>query len=129
MGILNSIFGAKQENKSLNWKVLDDVDQLDKILSISKDKPVVIFKHSTSCGISRMILNQFQNNADFDENAVLLFYLDLLANRDISNAISEKFEILHQSPQMIILNQGQVVHHASHSAIVPSAVNKVLAGE
>lgn len=129
MGILNSIFGSKQENKSLDWKVLEDINQLDNIMDLSKDKPVVIFKHSTSCGISRMVLNQFQNHADFDEDSVLLFYLDLLAHRDISNAISEKLGIQHQSPQMIILKQGQVVHHASHSAITPAAVNNVLAEE
>ena len=126
MGFFNSLFGSKQEQKSLNWKVLDNINQLDDAIKLSKEKPVVIFKHSTSCGISRMVLNQFQNNADFDEDAVLLLYLDLLAHRDISNAISEKLGILHQSPQMIILSNTKVVYNASHSAIVPSAVNKVL---
>ncbi|QTY27239.1 bacillithiol system redox-active protein YtxJ [Flavobacterium sp. CS20] len=118
MGILNTLFGSKKEQKSLNWKVLEDIKQLDNALDISKDKPVVIFKHSTSCGISRMVLNQFQNNADFDEDAVLLLYLDLLAHRDVSNAIAEKLGVLHQSPQLIILHKVQVVHQASHSAIV-----------
>ncbi|MGX1024040.1 bacillithiol system redox-active protein YtxJ [Psychroflexus sp. MBR-150] len=126
MGILNTLFGSKKEQKSLNWKVLEDIKQLDNALDISKDKPVVIFKHSTSCGISRMVLNQFQNNADFDEDAVLLLYLDLLAHRDVSNAIAEKLGVLHQSPQLIILHKGQVVHQASHSAIVPGAINRVL---
>jgi len=126
MGFLKTLFGSKQEQKSLDWKVLEDIKQLDDVLKISQEKPVVIFKHSTSCGISRMVLNQFQNNADFDENAVLLLYLDLLAHRDISNAIADKFGVLHQSPQMIIVNKGQVVYHASHSAIVPGAVNRVL---
>ena len=126
MGFLNSIFGSKQQKKTLNWKVIEDVNQLDKAEKLSKEKPVVIYKHSTSCGISRMVLNQFQNNADFDEDAVLLLYLDLLAHRNISDAIAEKFGVMHQSPQMIILNKGQVVHHASHSAIVPGAVNRVL---
>lgn len=126
MRIFNSIFGSKQDNNSLDWKVLDDISELDKLLDLSHEKPVVIFKHSTRCGISRMVLNQFQNNADFDEDAVFLLYLDLLAHRDISNALSEKFGILHQSPQIIILNQGQVVHHASHSAIVPVAVNTII---
>lgn len=126
MGFLSTIFGSKKELKSLDWKVLEDIEQLDKALVMSKDKPVVIFKHSTSCGISRMVLNQFQSNADFDEDAVLLLYLDLIAHRDISNAISEKFGVLHQSPQMIILYNGLVVHHASHSAIAPGAVNRIL---
>ncbi len=126
MGFLNNLFGSNKEQKSLDWKVLDDINQLDNLQELSKEKPVIIFKHSTRCGISRMVINQFQNNADFNEDAVLLLYLDLIAHRDISNAIAEKFGILHQSPQMIILYKGQVVHHSSHSAIVPSAVNRVL---
>lgn len=126
MGFFETLFGSKQEQHTLDWKVLEDSNQLDDALNLSKDKPVVIFKHSTRCGISRMVLNQFENNADFDEDEVLLLYLDLLAHRDISDAISEKFGVLHQSPQMIILYNGQVVHHASHSAIVPAAINRVL---
>jgi bacillithiol system protein YtxJ len=126
MGFFNNIFGSKQEQRSLNWKVLDDKIQIDHAIEVSREKPVVIFKHSTRCGISRMVLNQFQNNADFDEDQVLLLYLDLLEHRDISNDISERFGILHQSPQMIILKNADVVHHASHSAIVPSAVDQIL---
>lgn len=127
MSIFKTIFGSKKEDKSLNWKILDDSNQLNEISSLSNQKPVVIFKHSTRCGISRMVLNQFQNNADFDEDAVVLLYLDLLENRDISNTISKKFGVLHQSPQMIIIKDGVVIHHASHSAIVPSTINNILA--
>ncbi len=126
MSFLNKIFGSKNVGQSLNWKVLDDKMQIDHAIEASNEKPVVIFKHSTRCGISRMVLNQFQNNADFDENRVLLLYLDLLAHRDISDEISNRFGILHQSPQLIILRNEEVVHHSSHSAIVPSAVEQVL---
>lgn len=126
MSFLNKIFGSKNVGQTLNWKVLDDKMQIDHAIEASNQKPVVIFKHSTRCGISRMVLNQFQNNADFDEDRVLLLYLDLLAHRDISDEISNRFGILHQSPQLIILRNEEVVHHSSHSAIVPSAVEQVL---
>lgn len=126
MSFLNKIFGSKNVGQTLNWKILDDKMQIDHAIEASNQKPVVIFKHSTRCGISRMVLNQFQNNADFDENRVLLLYLDLLAHRDISDEISNRFGILHQSPQLIILRNEEVVHHSSHSAIVPSAVEQVL---
>jgi bacillithiol system protein YtxJ len=126
MGFFKNLFGSKQEQVSLNWKVLDDKGQIDNAIEVSNKKPVVIFKHSTRCGISRMVLNQFQNNADFDEDTVLLLYLDLLSHRDISDEISNRFGIMHQSPQMIILKNEDVVHHSSHSAIVPSTVNQIL---
>lgn len=126
MGFFNNLFGSNQESQSLNWKVLDDKMQIDHAIEVSNEKPVVIFKHSTRCGISRMVLNQFQNNAEFDEEQVLLLYLDLLAHRAISDEISERFGIVHQSPQMIILKDENVVHHSSHSAIVPSAIDQIL---
>jgi len=126
MSFLNTIFGSKNEGQSLNWKAMNDSIQIDHAIEVSNEKPVVIFKHSTRCGISRMVLNQFQNNAEFDEDRVLLLYLDLLAHRDISDNISERFGILHQSPQMLILKDEEIVHHSSHSAIVPSAINQVL---
>lgn len=126
MNFFNKIFGSKNEGQSLNWKTLDDVDQIDHAIEVSNEKPVVIFKHSTRCGISRMVLNQFQNNAEFDEEAVLLLYLDLLAHRNISDEIANRFGIMHQSPQMIILKDAEVVHHSSHSAIVPSTIENIL---
>jgi bacillithiol system protein YtxJ len=126
MSLFKNIFGSGNKQQSLNWKVLDDKNQIDHAIEVSNEKPVVIFKHSTRCGISRMVLNQFNNNAEFDEDAVLLLYLDLLAHRNISDEIANRFNIQHQSPQMLILKNCEVVHHATHSAIVPSAVSQIL---
>lgn len=124
--MFKSLFGGKKEEKHLDWKSLTEMNQLSDIETTSETKPVVIFKHSTRCGISRMALNQFEANANFDEEAVDLYYLDLLNYRNISNAIAERFQVFHQSPQMLIIEDGQVVHHSSHSAIVPSAINQIL---
>jgi len=126
MSFLKNIFNPNKKQNNLDWRKLENTNQLINAIEISHEKPVVIFKHSTRCGISRMVLNQFQNNAEFDEDKVLLLYLDLLAHRNISDEISNRFGIMHQSPQMIILKDEKVIHHSSHSAIVPSAVNQVL---
>jgi bacillithiol system protein YtxJ len=133
MGLFKNLFSTKNEanessskSPSLNWYKLTKVEQLANLSSISNDKVVVLFKHSTRCGISRMVWNQFQASADFPAGQVELFYLDLLSYREVSDAVAQQFQVLHQSPQLIILQHGQVVHHASHSAIVPSAVNQFL---
>lgn len=126
MGVFKSLFGSKKEQRELNWNVLNDMAQLDDAIKMSNEKPVVIFKHSTRCGISRMVLTQFQNNADFDEEQVHLLYLDLIAYRSISDEIAHRLGVLHQSPQLIILKNEKVVFHASHYQAVPAAVNRVL---
>ena len=75
---------------------MTELSQLNEIEITSTHKPVVIFKHSTRCGVSRMVLSQFQANADFDEDGVDLYYLDLLNYREISNEIAERFQVHHQ---------------------------------
>lgn len=133
MGLFKNLFSSNNESKeqpqnkpNLDWYKLTKVEQLDRLKQISNEKLVVIFKHSTRCGISRMVWNQFQASADFPKEQVELFYLDLLSYREVSDAITQEFKVLHQSPQLILLQHEEVVHHASHSAIVPSVINQFL---
>lgn len=118
MGFLKNIFGSSEpkEEKLMPWKELTTVDQLNVIEGLSKGKTQVIFKHSTRCGISSMVMNQFVSAYDVDAN-LDLYYLDLLSYRDVSNETGFKFQVMHQSPQLIIIKNGVAVTHASHGAI------------
>jgi len=119
MGILNKLFsgssGSKEE-KQLPWIALTSLEQLNEIAGKSKTKTQVIFKHSTRCGISRMVMNQFVSAYDVDVNADL-YYLDLLSHRDVSNGVGFKFQVMHQSPQLLVIRNGVTVAHASHGGI------------
>ena len=116
--MFKKLFGSKEpkEEKILPWKQLTTVDQLNVIEKLSKGKTQVIFKHSTRCGISRMVMNQFVSAFDVDAN-LDLYYLDLLSFRDVSNEAGFKFQVMHQSPQLLVIKNGVVVSHASHGAI------------
>ena len=119
MGFLNKIFNSNttpKEEKVLPWIPLTSIDQLSDIEQKSKDKTQTIFKHSTRCGISRMVMNQFVDAFDIDAN-IDLYYLDLLNYREVSNETGYKFQVLHESPQLLIIKNGVVVTHASHGAI------------
>ena len=120
MGLLNKIFGASSETKEeklLPWIPLNSVAQLSVIEQKSKSKTQVVFKHSTRCGISRMVMNQFVSAYDLDMTNIDLYYLDLLSYRDVSNEVGYKFQVMHQSPQLLIIKNGVTVAHASHGAI------------
>ncbi len=93
------------------------MEQLDEIVERSKTKTQFIFKHSTRCGISRMALSQFKKNYPFSESEADLYYLDLLAFRAISNAIAERFQVMHQSPQLLVIKNGVAVADESHGGI------------
>lgn len=120
MGLFDKLFGstteAKQE-KVLPWIFLTSVDQLDDIENKSYEKPQIIFKHSTRCSISSISMNKFVKNYSIDNEAVDLYYLDLLSYRDVSNEVGYKFQILHQSPQVLVIKDGKVIYDASHYAI------------
>ena len=119
MGLFNKLFTSNsepKEEKSLPWISLNSIEQLEDISEKSKTKTQLIFKHSTRCGISRMVMNQFVSAYNVDINADL-YYLDLLNYRDVSNEAGYKFQVLHQSPQLLVIKNGIIVAHASHGAI------------
>lgn len=108
---------AKEEIVETPWHVLGKMEQLDELVEQSKTKPVAIFKHSTRCGISRGVLKMFEKNYKLNDDQLKLYFLDLLQNRDISNEIAARFKVPHESPQMIVIKNGIVVHNDSHHSI------------
>ena len=111
---------SSNQSKKTNrfpWIYLTSVDQLIEVQEQSKTQPVVIFKHSTRCVISRMVLREFENTFPKDQHTASQYLLDLLVYRDISNEIGSKFQVSHQSPQLIVLKNGEAVYHASHNDI------------
>ena len=97
---------------------LNETAQLDQINEQSKNKAQVLFKHSTRCSVSsfakRILVNEFSDELSekFD-----IHYLDLIAHRDVSGAIAEKYNVEHQSPQMLVIINGTCVYNASHSDV------------
>ena len=110
----------------MNWKHLTSLADLDKAISASDLGTVVLFKHSTRCSVSRMALKMFEQGWDESLSNVSAYYLDLLENRPVSASIAEKLHIEHQSPQMLILQHGQVVHHSNHHSIDVNTVKNYL---
>jgi monothiol bacilliredoxin len=128
---LFGLFGTKEssdkkEVKQLPWKKLTSVDQLDSIVEESKATPVVIFKYSTRCGISRIVLRQFERAYDLNNDQMKLYFLDLLAFRDVSEEVSINFQVMHQSPQLIVVKNGVAVAQASHYGIKASELHKFI---
>jgi bacillithiol system protein YtxJ len=102
----------------MNWNKLIQASQLEEIKSISEQKPVLIFKHSTRCSISSMSLDRMLRNwKTEDEDKLTVFYLDLIEYRAISDLVSATFGIPHESPQVILVKNGEAVYDNSHYGI------------
>lgn len=99
----------------MEWIVLNSEAQLDKINIDSAQRPQLIFKHSTRCSISAMAKNRLYKN-ELPEG-IDFYYLDLINYRSISNKIAENYGIRHESPQVLLIKNGQCIYNESHSGI------------
>ena len=120
MSIFNNLFGGNSNGSSLKefWNEIQISEDLEAAIEASKLGKVVIFKHSTRCMISKTVLRNFERQIESKSvDLPKFYYLDLLNHRDISNEIAQKFSVVHQSPQIVVIENGQVIHHASHDNI------------
>ena len=99
----------------MNWTALTEETQLETIVEESKTQPVVIFKHSTRCSISSMAKGRLERETAPDN--VKFYYLDLITYRGISNSIAEKFKVHHESPQVLLIKDGECTYEESHNGI------------
>ena len=100
----------------MNWIYLQDEKQLDEIVANSNIIPQVIFKHSTRCATSSMAKNRLERNEA--PAGVNFYFLDLIKHRNLSNKIASEFGIRHESPQVLVINNGKCIYNESHSGIM-----------
>lgn len=132
MGLFDKVFKSqrgisKEEITEIPWHPLTDNRQIHEFKEESVEKLIVVFKHSTRCGISRMVLSNFEKEFDLEkEEGIKLYFLDLIANRDISNEVANHFDVQHESPQLLVIKDQKVVHHSSHHSIKVEALRDFL---
>ncbi|PKP18692.1 MAG: bacillithiol system redox-active protein YtxJ [Bacteroidetes bacterium HGW-Bacteroidetes-23] len=128
MSFFTNLFGNSEEGNSskVEWRMLTDLGQFNELIDVSYQKSVLIFKHSTRCSISRFALKNFENEYAFTSEELQPYFLDLLEYRNISNEIANRFNVLHQSPQILLIKEGKCVYHESHDGIEVESLRKYL---
>lgn len=106
----------------MNWINLTSESGLESIIEASSSKPQLIYKHSITCGTSHHVKSMLED-ADTPEG-IDFHYLDLLANRALSNKIATVFHVHHESPQVLLIRDGKCVYHTSHMAIRMDKIEK-----
>ena len=111
----------------MDWIVLREESELEEIIRRSESKSQVIFKHSTRCSISSVAKGRLERSrvppgADFH-------YLDLISFRNISNKIAQVFKIHHESPQILVIKNGECIYDESHMGIRMEDIEEVLSGQ
>lgn len=124
MSFLDKILGksASPESAPDFWKYIESESDLEKAISESSERKVAIFKHSTRCHISKMVLKNFETEVQQNDGDVSYYFLDLLQYRPISNRIESDLNVVHQSPQLIVLKDGKAINNMSHQSISTSGI-------
>jgi len=108
----------------MQWKNITDVDQISEIKNNTGYS--LIFKHSTRCSVSAMAKRRFEGEWESIPPATQLYFLDLISYREISSKIAETFQVHHESPQILLIKDGDCVLDASHSDISAEEVAEVI---
>jgi len=99
----------------MNWTQLQSTDQLNEIKNLPGYS--IIFKHSTRCSISMMAKRRFELDWDSLPEELPLYFLDLIQHREISNQIAQLFHVYHESPQLLLIKDGECILDQSHGGI------------
>ena len=109
-----------------NLTTVSAVDQLEQLLATSTDKPLLLFKHSYSCGVSAEALDELMAHLDQDAADVTYAMVTVQTHRDVSNAVAKHLGIRHETPQAILVRDGRVVWSASHFRVNAASLGKAL---
>lgn len=113
----NFFGGGQGSSLPEGWQILNSEQQFDLIDQTSQTKPVVIFKHSTKCPVSSMAMQRLVASYEQHKSAYDFFYLDLIANRAVSNKVEQRYHVVHQSPQILVIQNEKAVNNASHNEV------------
>ena len=127
MSIFKNLFGASQDKQPSIWNSVLEEKDLDELVSKSNEQPVLLLKHSTRCSISSMAKNRLERDWSQLESKVQPYIINVVEQRPLSNAVESKFNIRHESPQVIVIDKGIVVYDGSHGEILGATILKAIA--
>ena len=116
MRVFNNFFEGKNKIKENVGIPLESEEQLEYIMALSKKQTTYLLKHSTRCGFSKIVMNKFERR--ISEIGKTYFLLDVIKYRSLSNLIVDKYKVRHESPQLLIFKNDQLVKHDSHSGVL-----------
>lgn len=109
------MFGGSESDDI--WEVMTKLSRIETIKQRSKQRPQLIYKHSHRCGTCMFTKGNLEQAAEGLLDNVDMHFINVVKNREVSNRVASEFEIRHESPQAILIDNGKVIWHASHGSI------------
>jgi bacillithiol system protein YtxJ len=108
---------------------LADLDMLEAAIAESRQRPVLLFKHSRTCGISCEALDEILTHLDRQPANAAYAMITVQSHRAVSDTAAKRLGVRHETPQAIVLRDGRPVWSASHFRITAEEIGKVLSAE
>ena len=105
---------------------ISGIDELERMLLESRTRPLLLFKHSYTCGVSAEALDEVYAHIEEQAGGVRYAMVTVQTHRDVSNAIAERLGIRHETPQAILVRNGRAVWNASHFRVTASEVDRAI---
>lgn len=109
-----------------SWTSLERATQVDELLARSYETPCLIFKHSTKCFISEVALRRLESKWSFSDQQLVPYFVDAIAQRPISKQVCEVFEEHHETPQILLIDKGEVILEANNMDIHAEEISEML---
>lgn len=110
----------------MNWIELSTLEILDALVEKSFSRPVLIYKHSTSCAFSSVVRSRLEHAWSKKPLNIDSYFLNVITHRQLSNGVAEMFQVEHQSPQILIIINGICVFHDSHFGVNHQAIQQAI---
>lgn len=105
---------------------IERIEDVDDLLAASADTPVLVYKHSYSCGTSAYALDELMDLLHGPAPEARYAMVGVQTHRDVSNAIAARLGVRHETPQVLLIRDGQVVWSASHHRVTAAAIEAAL---
>jgi bacillithiol system protein YtxJ len=102
------------------------IEDLDRLLAQTSDRPLLLFKHSLTCGTSAEALDELVDHLNEDQLDVRYAIVTVQSHRELSNAVSARLGIRHETPQALLIRHGRVIWSASHFRVTAAAVQSAI---
>lgn len=114
---IKTMFSNSNSELEGHWNRLADEQQIEEIIQQSRQKPQLIYKHSYRCGVCAFSKSELDSAAVTVTSQADMYFVDVINSRKVSNKIAEEFGVRHESPQVLLLVDGEVAWHKSHGSI------------
>ncbi len=105
---------------------LEDVGQFERLLTTPDSRPLLLFKHSRSCGTSAQALDELEVHLRDETTDVRYAIVTVQTHREVSRVVARTLGVRHETPQALLIQDGRVVWNASHYRVTADAMGAAI---